>query len=619
VRDTAREHEIPARLPLDGRLVGVLLAGATVLAVDFALTVIRGEQLPDLLTRTIVLLVAVPTVTWYVLDRYARRSARREHELHARQETLLRNISDLIVVVDKVGVVRYQSPSVERTLGYSPGELVGSNVDNLLVCAESTPVVELVKELEPGGTAHLECQVRQRDGHLLAVDVVATNVDDSEEVDGLVLTMHDVSRWKALQEQLTRQAFHDPLTALPNRSLYIDRLDHALGRQRRHARSIAVVFLDLDDFKTVNDSLGHGAGDRLIEDVARRLLRSIRPGDTAARLGGDEFALLLEDVDEGQAAAVATRVLGELEQPFDLGDRSLLVGASIGIALSSDELETSSDLLRAADTAMYVAKDAGKGQYRTFEPSMHRASTERLRLGADLRDAVERGELVIHYQPIVDLPSGEVGGFEALLRWEHSTLGMLPPGEFIPLAEGSGSIVPIGAFVLREACLHAKRLGDETGRALEMAVNVSARQLQHPDFVQHVEEALAVSALPPERLVLEITESVVIDTGDVEQRLASLRAKGIKIALDDFGTGYGSLAYLQRLPIDIVKIDRSFTASIDTDDDGRALLQAIVGFGNALGTRLVAEGIERVEQNAVVQQLGCQSGQGFHYGRPAPA
>jgi diguanylate cyclase (GGDEF)-like protein/PAS domain S-box-containing protein len=600
----------------------MVLAGATLLAVDLALTILHGDRLEDLLEHTVALLITLPPVMWLILDRFERRSARREHELHARQEMLLRNISDLIVVVDEAGVVRYQSPSVERALGYEPGELLGSNVENLLVAAESAPLLALVEGLEPGGMTHLECQVRQRDGRLLAVDVVATNVDGADaDEGGLVLTMHDVSRWKSLQEQLTRQAFHDPLTALPNRALYIDRLDHALGRQQRHAKGIAVLFLDLDDFKTVNDSLGHGAGDRLIEDVAQRLLRSIRPGDTAARLGGDEFALLLEDVDEGQAAAVATRVLGEFEQPFDLGDRSLLVGASIGIALSSDDLLTSSDLLRAADTAMYVAKDAGKGQYRTFEPSMHRASTERLRLGADLRGAVERGELVVHYQPIVDLPGGDVAAMEALVRWQHPERGLLPPGEFIPQAERSGLIVPIGAFVVHEACRQARAWQlARPERPVGVSVNVSGVQLQHAGFVGSVSLALEEVGLNPQLLTLEITESVMaIDDEAVGRRLAQLKAIGVRIAIDDFGTGYSSLGSIGRFPIDIVKIDRSFIWALGDGQQQVTLARSIIRLAHNLKLSTVAEGVETEEQSRKLVAAGCDQAQGFLFSRPLDA
>jgi EAL domain-containing protein (putative c-di-GMP-specific phosphodiesterase class I) len=303
-----------------------------------------------------------------------------------------------------------------------------------------------------------------------------------------------------------------------------------------------------------------------------------------------------------------------LAEPFEVDGHQLSVGTSIGISIGADPAE----LLKEADAAMYRAKSNPGIGFAFYDPDLDRAALIRFRRIGELGEALGRDQLRVHYQPIVELGSGEVGGYEALLRWDHPELGMLPPDEFIPLAEGSGLIVPIGRWVLGEACVYAAKLARGTGRPIEIAVNVSARQLQHPDFVGHVDEALAASGLPPHQLVLEITESVLIDTGDVEERLGELKERGVQIALDDFGTGYGSLAYLQRLPVDIVKIDRSFTARVDMDAEGEALLRAIVGLGNALGTRLVAEGIERASQGKVIRELGCESGQGFHYGRPAP-
>src|SRR5205085_6657695 len=330
---------------------------------------------------------------------------------------------------------------------------------------------------------------------------------------------------------------------------------------------------------------------------------------------GDEFAVILEHViDPADVSIVAQRLHETLAAPLEIEGKQLAVGTSIGIAVGDDPAE----LLKEADAAMYRAKANPGIGFAVHDPELDKAALIRFRRIGELGDALERDQLRVHYQPIVSLTDGAVAGYEALLRWQHPELGLLLPDEFIPLAEGSGLIVPIGRWVLREACVHAAKLARGTGQPVEIAVNVSARQLQHPDFVGHVEEALAVSKLSPEYLVLEITESVVIDTSDVDVRLERLRGQGVKIALDDFGTGYGSLVYLQRLPIDIVKIDKSFTEAVDTDEAGRALLDAIVGFGTALGTRLVAEGIERPEQNAVVVKLGVQNGQGFHYGRPAP-
>jgi diguanylate cyclase (GGDEF)-like protein/PAS domain S-box-containing protein len=601
-----------------GRTIGILLGGVAVLAIDLALTLIQGGSLQDLAARMFVLLVSVPAFTWYAANTIHRRSEEREQRLHERQESLLRNLSDLIFIVDGNGIVRYQSPSVERTLGYASDDLIGTNLGNLVSARDGANVTDVLRALGPGGRAHVECQIRQRNGHLLAVDVVATNVSEDEQVDGLVLTMHDVSKWKELEEQLTRQAFHDPLTGLPNRALYIDRLEHAIARQRRHAKHVAVLFLDLDDFKTVNDSLGHGAGDSLIRDVAGRLSASIRPGDTAARLGGDEFAILLEDVDEAQALAIAKRFLGALEAPFDLGDRSLLAGASIGIALSSDELPTATDMLRAADTAMYDAKEAGKSRARVFEPSMHHASTERLRLGADLRGAVERNEFVLQYQPIVDLPSGAVTTMEALVRWVHPERGRLPPLEFIPLAERSGLIVQIGGFVIREACRQARAWQQErVGLPVGVSVNVSAVQLQDNGFVATVSLALEEAQLEAGLLTLEITESVMaLHDPAIGRRLRQLKGLGVRLAVDDFGTGYSSLGSIARFPIDEVKIDKTFIDALPTGGQHEVLFKSIVRLAHNLNIKTVAVGVEIEEQSKRLVAAGCDQAQGFLFSRP---
>jgi len=603
------------------RTPGVLLAGASVAFLDIVLTTVVGGTPRDVIARSIVLLICVPVIAWFVVGRNARQSEAREQELQARQESLLRNISDLVLVLDEGGIVRYQSASVERTLGYAADDLIGTDIDNLLSPADSTGILELVSGLGPGGTTHIESQVRRRDGQLISVDLVATKASADEHVDGLVLTMHDVSKWKDLEEQLTRQAFHDPLTGLPNRALYIDRLEHALGRRRRHARNVAVLFLDLDDFKTVNDSLGHDAGDILIRQVATRLLGSIRPGDTAARFGGDEFAVLLEDVDEDQTTAVAKRIFSELEVPFDLGDRSLIVNASVGIALSSDELPDVLDMLRASDIAMYEAKDAGKGKFRFFEPAMHLASTERLRLGADLRGAVDRNEFVVHYQPIVDLPSGEVASMEALVRWARSDGGLVPPNEFIPLAERSGLIVPIGAFVVREACRQARAWQQaRQGRPIGISVNVSGVQLQDSAFVATVSMALEEADLAPELLTLEITESVMaLDDEAVSRRLRQLKGIGVRLAIDDFGTGFSSLGSISRFPVDEVKIDKSFVDALDGGRQSTTLVRSIVRLAHSLKLKTVAEGVELPEQSRLLAATGCDKAQGYLFSRPLDA
>jgi diguanylate cyclase (GGDEF)-like protein len=378
-----------------------------------------------------------------------------------------------------------------------------------------------------------------------------------------------------------------------------------------------VVFIDLDEFKQINDQYGHSVGDEVLAILGARLKTVIRAGDSVARLGGDEFAVLLTSVREpAEPAIVAERLLEQITAPIEVAGRHLLLTASIGIALGSNGTE----LLKQADAAMYRAKANGDADYAFYDDELDQSALNRFKRIAEMRQAIADKQFTLAYQPVVNLDPFEVVGLEALLRWQHPTLGEVPPLDFIPLAEESGLIVQIGRWVLLEACFYASRLRELLGRDLEIAVNVSARQLQHPEFIEHVENALERADLPPHLLTLELTESVLVASGErAEQQLAVLKDRGVKLALDDFGTGYASLAYLQRLPVDIVKIDRSFTAKIDTGAADLALLEGIVGLGKALGLQLVAEGIERVAQQGIVQELGCHGAQGFHFGRPAAA
>ena len=556
------------------------------------------------------------------LERASQEAAER-HEIERRYRTLVEQLP-LVIYVDALDAASsniFTSPQVEWLLGYSVDEWLSDEMlfvkalhpddrDRVLAAHAHTH-----RTHQPLST---EYRLRSRDGDYVWVrdEGVVVKGDGGEPLylQGYLL---DISPEREAEEQLRRQAMHDALTGLANRAFFNERLAHAVSIRKAPGEQTALLFVDLDNFKSLNDRFGHPLGDAILEEVGRRLRTLVRAGDTAARLGGDEFALLLEVVSEpAEVARVAERVLAAIAEPVEIDGNRFVPGASIGIALGDD----ARNLLKQADAAMYRAKSQLGVGYAFFDPELDHAALVRFRRIAELAEAVERREFRLHYQPIVELPSGEVSGYEALLRWEHPELGELPPLEFVPLAEESGLIVPIGRWVLREACMHAARLSGQEGRELEISVNVSARQLQHPDFVDHVEAALERAGLPAHCLVVEITESVLIETGDAaEARLCTLKGMGVEIALDDFGTGYGSLAYLQRLPVDIVKIDRSFTASVDTDAGDEALLRAIVGLGNALGTRLVAEGIERQSQSQVIQDLGCHSGQGFHYGRPEAA
>jgi len=464
----------------------------------------------------------------------------------------------------------------------------------------------------------LEYRLIARDEAVVWVrdDGVVVLGDDGEPLylQGYLL---DITAERELQEQLRLQALFDPLTGLANRALFHEQLEHAVSIRTENEPGTAVVFIDLDEFKQINDQYGHSVGDEVLAILGARLKTVIRAGDSVARLGGDEFAVLLTSVREpAEPAIVAERLLEQITAPIDVAGRHLSLTASIGIALGSSGAE----LLKQADAAMYRAKSNGDADYAFYDDELDQTALNRFKRIAEMREAIAEEQFTLAYQPVVNLDPFEVVGLEALLRWQHPTLGEVAPLDFIPLAEESGLIVQIGRRVLLEACFYASRLREVLGRDLEIAVNVSARQLQHPEFLEHVDNALRRAALPPHLLTLELTESVLVASGErAEHQLAMLKDRGVKLALDDFGTGYASLAYLQRLPVDIVKIDRSFTAKIDTGAADLALLEGIVGLGKALGLQLVAEGIERVAQQGIVRELGCHGAQGFHFGRPAPA
>jgi diguanylate cyclase (GGDEF)-like protein/PAS domain S-box-containing protein len=553
---------------------------------------------------------------------------RRQSE--ARFSSLVQNSTDVVMVVDADSTIRYMSPSVERVLGYGANELENTKLTVLIHPDDKANVLQFLTS--PGGRegdAHpalTEFRMRHQDDFWLHVETLRTNLMHDENVKGIVLNTRDVSERKAFEDQLAHQAFHDSITGLANRALFKDRVEHALERQGRDGEPVSVLFMDLDDFKTINDSLGHAAGDRLLGEVGDRVKNALRQADTAARLGGDEFAILLEDGGDGvDAAEVAARILAALEGPFQLEGKEVFARASIGIA-SADHTRTvgpegAEELLRNADVAMYMAKEAGKGRYQVFEPAMHDTALKRLELKADLQRAVDNGEFILHYQPVIELESGTVEGLEALVRWMHPTRGLVPPLDFIPLAEETGLIVPIGKWVLREACLQAVDLQTRypSNPPLTMAVNLSARQLQRPEIVGEIAETLMETGLEAGSLVLEITESVMMQDMDLSiQRLAELKELGVKLAVDDFGTGYSSLNYIRRFPVDILKVDKSFVDGVNLGGEESALTAAIIELAGILKLRPVAEGIERADQLEKLLDLHCDLGQGFYFARPLP-
>jgi diguanylate cyclase (GGDEF)-like protein/PAS domain S-box-containing protein len=549
-------------------------------------------------------------------------------DLHRRQgearfRSLVAHASDLITVLDGEGLVTYQSPSIERVLGYRSHEVEGRRFDRLLVESDRPLLAQLIAVDGPGeAEGHtIECSVLHRDGTPLTFEVQHTDLLHDEHVHGIVLNSRDVSERKAFEEQLAHQAFHDPVTKLANRALFSDRVEHALMRSTRGIPEIAVMFIDLDDFKTVNDSLGHTAGDEVLQEVGRRLKIAVRPTDTVARFGGDEFAVLLDGVDgSADAADAASRILRALELPIEIDGKNVVPRASVGICLVGEDLETpeATELLRNADVAMYMAKRDSKGSYRVFEPTMHERVVERLELRSDLQHALSLDQLELHYQPVVRLSGREILGVEALVRWNHPTRGTIPPIQFIPVAEETGLIIPMGRWILETACYEGVRLQERFTRdePLTMSVNLSVRQLQSETLVADVRSALSLTGLPASSLVLEITESLMLtDTDFAMQQLHDLKGLGIRLAMDDFGTGYSSLSYLSRFPVDILKMDRSFVGS----EDNEALTSAIIALGTSLSLEVVAEGIELAEQANSLEELGCELGQGYLFARPMDA
>ena len=439
----------------------------------------------------------------------------------------------------------------------------------------------------------------------------------------MVGAQSDTTQRKLAEEQLIHDALHDALTGLPNRTLFVDRLSHRIKHSRREKdRLFGVLFLDLDRFKLVNDSMGHSAGDQLLIETARRLEQAVRPGDTVARLGGDEFAVLLEDVNEpGDAVKVAERIQSSLKNPVKLESQEVVSTASIGIAMSQTGYEKTEDVLRDADTAMYRAKSEGRARHEVFDSAMHARAVSLLKIENELRQAIEREEFRVFYMPIVSLATGRIDGFEALVRWMHPERGIIPPFDFMGVAEDAGLIIAIDRWVLRRACREVKEWQQKfpDGDRLSVSVNLSAKQFQHSDLVETIRGAINDSGLPGESLGIEITEGVLIDnTSTAGEMLGEMRKLGARIYLDDFGTGYSSLSYLQRFPIDAVKIDRSFVSRLGPKAEGHEIVQAIVTLAHNLGMRVIAEGIETNDQLGLLRRLKCGYGQGWLFSKPIP-
>lgn len=521
----------------------------------------------------------------------------------------------------------YYSPRFKELLGYAENEFEFNfqEWESLLHPEDRECLANALREhLESNSRFDVEARIQTRNGDYnwfrLRGQATRNSRNKALRMAGSLL---DITNRKLIEQQLRHDAYHDSLTGLPNRAAFVDNLERAIGRtKRRPEYTFAVLFLDLDRFKVINDSLGHVTGDRLIVEVARRLLDCLRTGDIVARLGGDEFTIFVDDVhaynDGFIPGKVAKRVLDALSRPFVLNGQEVYSGASVGIAMSSAAYVHADDILRDADTAMYRAKSAGRGRYEIFDAEMHESATALLLLESDLRRALEREQLLLHYQPIVSISTAKVTGFEALLRWRHPERGFVAPGEFIELAEETGLIVPIGEWVLREACrwLHDAILQEAFTPEITISVNVAGRQFSQPEFISTIATVLKETGLDPHRLKLEITESTVMERAHSAATLAQLREMNVQLMVDDFGTGYSSLSYLSRFPLNALKIDRSFVSTLGSEEDSSEIVRCILVLADTLNLDVIAEGVETREQADILESLGCRLCQGFYYSRP---
>jgi diguanylate cyclase (GGDEF)-like protein/PAS domain S-box-containing protein len=540
-----------------------------------------------------------------------------------RYRSLVQNTSDIITLIDADGTVHYESSALEQVMGYRPEDQLGTKAFDWVHPDDMDQALSIFAEVisTPGLHAPIEFRAPHKDGSWRYLEHTINNLLDDPDVNGIVVTSRDITERKEFEEQLRHQAFHDSLTDLPNRALFMDRLEHALARMSRSEQCVAVLFLDLNNFKLVNDSLGHEVGDKLLIAVAERLKACSHPGDTVARLGGDEFALLLEDIrGKNDATHAAERVAEELGSAFMLGEYEVHTTASIGIALSASNGDQAENLLRSADMAMYQAKNKGRVYSLAADAnSMPKRALKRLELESDLRRAIKHEEFRVFYQPEVLLENGRIVGVEALVRWEHPERGLLLPDEFVPIAEETGLIVPIGQWALEAACRQARAWQQRYPAypPLVVCVNLSPRHFRRPGLVDDIVETLQNTRLEPSSLGLEITESAVMeDARSTVTTLRELAALGVQLAIDDFGTGYSSLSYLKTFPVSFLKIDRSFVDGLGEGSKDGAILEAVIGLARSLGMTAIAEGVESAEQLARLREMGCEMGQGYYFTRP---
>jgi diguanylate cyclase (GGDEF)-like protein/PAS domain S-box-containing protein len=591
--------------------------------VDEVITRPNGEQrrfhtvkVPLPLDSTVLVLGISADTTERDIAAYALRASEQ------RYQALARNSSDVVALANRDREVEWVSPAVEHVLGYTPDEFRQSFADQVHPEDRQRYTEFFDRALSQDNVeTQIEIRIRHASGEWRWAETSARNLLADPEVAGVVLHARDVTDRHRAESELAHQALHDPLTGLPNRSLLLDRLERAIARAERvPGTSVVVIFLDLDRFKVVNDSLGHATGDRLLVAVARRLRDAVRPSDTVARLGGDEFVICCEDVASGeQALDVATRILEEIHKPFAIGEREVYVTTSIGIAITEGATPPES-LLRDADAAMYEAKDKGRDRYEVFDDDVRARVLWRMEIEHDLHRALAGEDFRLSYQPVVDLRSGLAIGVEALLRWHHPRRGVLLPTDFIPIAEETGMVLQIGEWVIEEACRQMKAWEGLANSSLNtMWVNLSARQLELDDLAERVQDILERHDVAPGSLGIEVTESVLM--GEFQRtgtELRELEALGVPLAIDDFGTGYSSLSYLKRFPVDVLKIDRSFVSGLGDGKIDASIASAVIGLGHLLGMQVSAEGIETPEQLDEIRALGCDTACGYFLARPLP-
>jgi diguanylate cyclase (GGDEF)-like protein/PAS domain S-box-containing protein len=588
------------------------------------LAVQRGAQ--DYLSKSRLDAYLLPKALGNMIDRAAINDALFEEK--ERAQVTLNSIGDAVVSTDLTGQVTYLNVIAEGLTGWSNAEAVGHPLEEVFRIIDATtretasnPMALAIRDNKTVALSP-NCVLVRRDGLEAAIEDSAAPIHDRlGAVTGAVMVFHDVSVARAMTLKMSYLAQHDSLTDLPNRVLLNDRLNEAIALSARHSRNLAVLFMDLDHFKHINDSLGHVVGDGLLQSVARRLFTCVRSSDTISRQGGDEFVILLWEVAQAQDAAItAEKVLVAQREPHYVNGYELHVTASIGIVSYPDDGTDSETLMKNADFAMYHAKEMGRNNFQFFKAEMNARALERQSVQDGLRHAIERQELLLHYQPKVNLATGSVVGVEALIRWRHPTRGLVPPGEFITIAEQCGLIVPIGRWVLREACRQA-RAWQLAGLQLTcIAINISTVELRAPGFVAGIRAILHETGLEARYLELELTETALLeDSTSIADVLTELKKLGVLLALDDFGTGYSSLSHLKRFPIDALKIDRSFVRDLTTDADDAGIVSAVIGMGKSLHMRVVAEGVETREQLEILREHGCAQGQGFYFSRAVPA